>query len=677
MNLPFLATKCYLPETHPGILARERLAQKLDAGLQPGKRLLLLCAPAGYGKTSLVSAWVRGLAGPPAVWLSLDEGDNDPGRFWAYCIRSLQSAQPGFGEDLLAILQSPQPFSAEAVLPNLINAIAAYPQLRLLVLDDYHLVKAAPVHDSLAFFIDHLPPHFRLALLSRSDPPLALARLRARQQLVEIRISDLRFTAQESAVYLRQLRGLALSDTDLAALEQRTEGWITGLQLAALSMQDRPDVDDFLRSFSGSNTYVLDYLTEEVIDHQSAETRQFLVQTSLLERLSAELCNAVTGRDDSQALLEGILKNNLFLIPLDQERHWFRYHHLFADLLQTQLERVQPGLAGELHRRAGAWYAAHGFYGEAIRHLLAAGEVEQAAGLVEQKALTILFSGEMMTIAGWLEALPAGLAGRHPYLNVYQAWIHFLTGRLEAIDPFLQAVEDQLPDQAGERRMLLGHVAALRAYRASIYGDATAVMALTHQALEALPPDELQIRSIVCYIQGSTLLMEYQLPEAMAALASAGSMGAASGNIHIAVPAISALGGLYAELGQLTRAADTLRQAYRLASDAHGRPLPLAARALAGMSFLAYEHNDLESAASLARQGVHLARLWGNAETLVNIHLALGNVLLAQGDLDGAAQALQAATQVSHHSRGNRWMQCSVQAFQVRLWLRSGPAGLE
>jgi LuxR family maltose regulon positive regulatory protein len=408
-----LATKLYIPASRPDLVPRPRLADRLDEGLARG--LVLVCAPAGYGKTVLLADWAR-RGGHPAGWLSLDEGDNDPARFWRHAVAALDRARPGLGERVAPLLGPPAPSSFQALVTALINELAAEPDAEetLLVLDDYHVISAQAVHESLAFLLEHRPPGIWVVLASRSDPPLPLARLRVRGQLAEVRVADLRFTPEEAAVLLQHVAA-ALPDASVAALAARTEGWAAGLQLAALSLRGQDDVAGFVAAFTGSHRYILDYLAEEVLERQGEQLRTFLLETSVLERLSGALCDAVTGRAGSRALLDQVERAGLFLLPLDEVRGWWRYHRLFADLLRARLQAEQPGRVPHLHRNAAAWYEEHGLADDAIRHAMAAGEMAWAARLIEQhfdEAYSL--RGEAATIQRWLSALPADLLRRRP-----------------------------------------------------------------------------------------------------------------------------------------------------------------------------------------------------------------------------------------------------------------------
>ena len=402
-----LATKLHVPSRRPGFVPRPRLVGRLEHGLARG--LVLVCAPAGSGKTVLLADWARH-GGRPVAWLSLDAGDNDPARFWRHVIAALGRARPGTGELAGSSLGALEASSPDALVMALINELAAGPgeDEVVLVLDDYHLIDSRPVHESLLFLLEHLPPGLRVVLASRSDPPLPLARLRARGQLAELRAAELRFTADEAAALLREAIGADLPGPAVTALTARTEGWAAGLQLAGLSLRGQADTAGFVAAFSGSHRYVLDYLTGEVLERQNPQVREFLLETSVLERLSGELCDAVTGRPGSQAMLQDVERAGLFLVPLDDVRGWWRYHRLFADLLRARLQEEQPGRVPALHRAAAAWSEEHDLADDAVRHALAAGDTAWAARLIERHVEELLGRSEGVTLRRWLSALPAG-----------------------------------------------------------------------------------------------------------------------------------------------------------------------------------------------------------------------------------------------------------------------------
>ncbi len=440
MSAPILATKLYIPPPRSKIVLRPSLIERLNDGLSSGRKLTLISASAGFGKTTLVSEWVTGCQ-RPAAWLSLDEGDSHPTRFLTYFVAALQTLPPKtggaiIGKGVLAALQSPQPPPTESLLTTLLNDITTIPDSFILVLDDYHLTDSKPIDQALTLLLEHLPPQMHLVVTTREDPHLPLARLRARGQLTELRAADLRFAPAEAAEFLNQMMGLNLCEADIAALEARTEGWIAGLQLAALSMQGQKDAASFIKSFTGSHHFVLDYLVEEVLQRQPEHVRNFLLQTAILNRLSCSLCDAVTGREYGRGMLEALERSNLFVVPLDNQRQWYRYHHLFADVLQAHLMEAQPEQGSILHQRASAWYEQNGLRPDAIRHALAAQDFERAAELIELAWSEMDINYQSSTWLGWVKALPEGLIRTRPLLSVGYAWALLDGGELEAASTF-------------------------------------------------------------------------------------------------------------------------------------------------------------------------------------------------------------------------------------------------
>ena len=500
-----LATKLHVPSSGAGVVSRPRLTGCLDGWLKRG--LVLLCAPAGYGKTVLLADWVRH-GQRPVAWLSLDEGDNDPSRFWRYTVAALDRVRPGIGERVGPLLGPPAAPSFTGLLTALINELAIQPGdgEAVLVLDDYHVISSQPVHDAVGFLLEHRPLGLCVVLASRADPPLGLARLRAGAQLAELRAAELRFTADEAAELLGQLVAgvdVSLPDAGVAALTARTEGWAAGLQLAGLSLRGQPDVAGFVADFTGSHRYVLDFLAEEVLEHQPAEVRAFLLETSVLERLSGPLCEAITGRNGSQRLLERVERAGLFLVPLDEVRSWWRYHHLFADLLRARLQAEQPGRVVRLHRNAAAWHEEHGLAEEAIRHAVAAGEMTWAARLIERQFDTVSgLRGEGATVQRWLAALPPDLVRSRPRLLLAQAQLAAGAGHVEAVERLVEAAErahagapeEPFEPPAGRAGSLLVNIPALIAVHRSLLamyrGDAEATAAFASRALAELGEDE-------------------------------------------------------------------------------------------------------------------------------------------------------------------------------------------
>src|SRR5215216_3295629 len=502
-----LATKLHIPRTRPGFVARPRLVDRL-APAQAGE-LTLVCAPAGFGKTALLADWAR--RDPrPVAWLSLDDADNDPARFWRHVAAALETVCPGVADQVAALLQGLPPTSFEAVVTTLVNELAGVTGEVVLLLDDYHLIQAPQVHQSMELLLAHLPSQLRLVLASRADPPLPLARLRARGQLAELRERDLRFSPEETAELLRTAVGSELPEAAVVALADRTEGWVAGLQLAALSLQGRINPAAFIDGFSGSHRYVLDYLTEEVLDGQPDHLVRFLLETSILERLCGPLCDAVTGRADSQALLEQVERANLFLVPLDEVRGWWRYHHLFADLLRARLATEQPERVPELHRAAAAWSEAHGLADDAVRHALAAGDADWAAWLVERHADAVLLRSERTTLDRWLAALPAGVVAARPRLLLARALSALVGGRADEVGGLLDAAERAMTGAAGDEPFqpsvgragsLLVNLPALlgleRAYLAELHGDADRQGSFGRRALAEVGEGERTLGAII------------------------------------------------------------------------------------------------------------------------------------------------------------------------------------
>src|SRR5437588_6076660 len=477
MPTPILATKLYIPRLRPNVVSRSRLLERLNEGLH--RKLTLIAAPAGFGKTTLVSAWVAG-CDRQVAWLSLDKGDSDPILFLMYLIAALQTIAPNIGEGVSGVLQSPQPPPTASILTALLNEITTIPDNFVLVLDDYHVLDAKPLDQALAFLLEHLPPQMHLVIITREDPQLPLARLRARGQLTELRAVDLRFTPSEAAEFLNQGMGLTLSAEDIAALERRTEGWIAGLQLAAISLQGQQDATSFITSFTGSHHFVLDYLLEEVLQQQPESLQTFLLRTSILDRMTGSLCDAVllTPPGSGQETLEYIEHANLFLVPLDNERRWYRYHQLFADLLRQRLHQRSASSTGdevgdvtELHCRASVWYEDHGLSLEAFHHAAAAHDVERAERLIEGEGMPLQFRGAGAPVLNWLESLPRTALDARPSLWVTYASTLLFGGQHTAVEQKLQAAEVALQGSEPDDRTtdLVGRIASMRATLAAIH----------------------------------------------------------------------------------------------------------------------------------------------------------------------------------------------------------------
>ena len=650
-----LATKLHVPGPGQGLVPRPRLAERLNEELSRG--LTLVCAPAGYGKTVLLAEWARS-GQHPAAWLSLDTGDNEPARFWRHAVAALDRACPGIGGRVSPLLGPPAPPSFGGVVTALVNAVDAGASAgeMLLILDDYHLIASQSVHASLGFLLEHRPPRLHLVLASRSDPPLALARLRARGQLTELRAAELRFTAGEAGALLQQIAadpGGALPDVAVAALAARTEGWAAGLQLAALSLRGQPDPAGFVAAFTGSHRYVLDYLAEEVLERQGEQVRTFLLETSVLERLSGPLCDAVTGRTGSQELLEQVERDGLFLVPLDEVRGWWRYHHLFADLLRARLQGERPGRAADLHHNAAAWYEEHGLVDDAIRHAVAAGEMSWAARLIEQHFdMVYNVHGEGATIQRWLSALPDDLVRSRPRLLLAQALMAATTGHVEVVQRLLDAAERASEGSAetpfepsiGRAGSLLVNVPALialqRSYLGQLCDDAEATARFASQALAVCTEGESTLGSIAQGLLGDAEWLRGRLAEAERSFVPSIAARRAVGLLTWSAWKSYELGQVQRAQGRLDAAALTFQQELENAAE-HGRPpLPAAGLAYAGLADVAYQRNELDTALRHAREGIALGRQFVYTTPMAACLATLAWIRQASGDPAGAREAI-------------------------------------
>jgi LuxR family maltose regulon positive regulatory protein len=684
MTAALLATKLYIPTMRHNLVPRPRLTAKLSECI--AYPLTLISAPAGYGKTSLISEWRAGTGKSlPMSWLSLDTDDNDPVRFLTYLMGALEVPRPGQCQAAFALLQSPKPPPVQSVLTVLLNALGQSDQPFVLVLDDYHFVTSQPVHEILTFVLEHQPPQMHTVLLTRADPPLPLSRLRARNQLAEIRADHLRFTLDEIAIFLNEVMGLKLAGDDIAAMETRTEGWIAGLQLAALSMQGRQDVHSFVAAFTGSHYYIMDYLAEEVLKLQSERVRSFLLQTSVLDRLCGPLCDAVvtsplpeeeTEVKSGQAMLEALEQMNLFLIPLDGERHWYRYHHLFADVLNRRLERLFPQQFSDLHRRASQWYEQNGFIPEAIQQAMTAGDRDRAAQLVEQHGCALLIRGEVVTLLKWIEIVEfCPQAG--PWVAIQKAWALLLTGRLDQVEPSLQTAEKRISalESSSEVGTMLGSVIAARAHRANLQGDTRLAADFARLALAQLPDSDsfsCSLRSVATLLLGDASQLNGNLEEARRAYTEAVLIGRAANDPQMVMIANSDLAGVLMELGQLRQAARTYSETLQMATRPDGHSSPLAEDIYAGLSRMSYEWNHLEAAAQYADQCIQLCRQWGDKSPQVTGYMMLARLGHAQGNPEKAQEAMRAveqlASEYSLFPRLSIWVQSSL----ARLWLAQG-----
>jgi LuxR family maltose regulon positive regulatory protein len=677
-----LATKLLAPQLPPALVNRERLLAELDA--TPVHRLVLLSASAGFGKTTLLSAWVR-QSKSRVAWLTLDEQDDDPIRFWTYVIAALRKADLPVGEAMLALLQAPQRLELAGALASLINELAALGQETTLVLDDYHVIRERAIHESLQFLLDHLPDCLHLLIASRIDPPLALSRLRVRGQLVEIRDTDLRLSSEEAATFLSRVMRLALSEEDVQRLETRTEGWIAGLQLAALSLRRHTDASAFIREFTGSQRFILDYVQEEILTSLPELQQRFLLETAVLDRMNAAVCQALTGREDAQQILEALERANLFLVPLDEERNWYRFHALFREVLLARLQVVQPGRALQLHRVAAIWYEQQGWLHEAISHALAAQDFSFAASLLESNIERLYLQGELKTLLAWIKQVPESVLCERPrlatsYILTFNMMFPFAHQQLAERASLHQLMEQlvQRVDQESlapqERDRLLNRITILKSWDliAGALSDGN-VEQLTSvvQQMQRLSLDD----DIMWTLQhGGCLTIALRLagnfPPMVAAIQELRTLSRTTQQRALESQVLWGLIAAQIALGQLRQAHNHCQELRHLV-DRLGRPLPVAAYPNFFQAQLAYEWNDLDMAKSAALKAIEQAAPLQYMDILMGAYEVLVRVCIVQGDLTGAEQAVREVERL-HQSADIPLFRPWIAGVRVYLWLAQG-----
>ncbi|MBI1280095.1 MAG: LuxR family transcriptional regulator [Anaerolineaceae bacterium] len=645
MSTTILATKLYKLMLRPGSVLRPRLIERLNAGLS-GK-LTLMSAPAGFGKTTLVSEWISN-SDHASACLTLDENDSDPFRFLTYLIAALETIAPKMGAGIRHKMGSPQPPPIDSVLTPLLNAIASISDDFVLILDDYHLLDSTEIDSALSFLIDNQPPQMHLVIATREDPRLPLARLRAHGQLTEIRAADLRFTADEASEFLNSTMGLNLSSGDVAALERRTEGWIAGLQLAAISMQGQQDNRRFIESFSGNHHFVLDYLMEEVLNRQPSHIQNFLLKTSILERFCGPLCAAILRQDDEDALatIEHIRQANLFLIPLDNERRWYRYHYLFADLLRQRLLRDSTGHStddvNELHTQASIWYETYGLEIEAFQHAIAINDIERAKHLIESEGTPLYLRGIVKPIFHWLESLSHHILDTHPSLWVVYASTLMLTGQHTSVEQKLIEAENalqntQLDDTTQD---IVGRIASMRATLAVIQNDVEAMIFHSNDALERLHPENLPIRIASYWTRGYAYQLQGSYRMARNSYYDVLQLSESGENSFYVIAATISLGQLQELDNQLHQASESYQSAITLS----GKPShPIASQAFLGLAPINYQWNYLELAQDYGKKCHELLQQMDNTDTTASYKVFLGYLHLSRRDFTSASDTLDEA----------------------------------
>lgn len=644
-----LATKLFVPRAHPDLVARPRLIARVIEGLS--RKLTLVCAPPGSGKTTLLLEWRSTPYGQkvPLGWLTVDERDNDPNRFLSYLVAAFESVVPGAGDGVWSLLRSNQHFELDYLLIQLLNNLYGESKDFALVIDDYHVISNEYIHQGIDYLLAHLPDHVHLIITSRADPPLSLARLRASGDLTEIRSEDLRFTRDEIVALLNEISGLNVAADAIAVLEERTEGWAAGIHLAALSIRDRDDATAFISTFSGEHRYVGDYLVEEVLQRQSEESQEFLLTTSVLDRFNAELCAELTGRTDAQDVIESLESRNLFVIALDDQRHWYRYHQLFGELLRQRLNQRSPGATRRLDKRAAHWFAENGLEGEAIQYALRAEDWEYAAELVDAAASAMLNSGQIETLLQWLHSLPEDVRRQRPKLSAFCVWALLSSGRIAEVEEYVSEIEECAADAgrpSDERQLLRGVAAAGRASMAVHVHDYRRTIELADEAL-ALLPEELPIaRATTLYSRGFALGLTGRIKEAGESFIAATEYVHRTGSVPFYLITRTALGQYRLHALRLREAEDIFRDSLKFAAHHGLENWPYVGFIHICLGRVLYERGDTESAREETLRGIDLARNWSTMAFQIEGYFNLALMALADGDLDATRSSLEGAREL-------------------------------
>jgi len=676
MSTPILLTKLSVPQPRPELVHRQRLIEQLDIGLQ--QKLTLVSAPAGFGKTTLITDWLQTKGSDRSypfyiAWFSLDEGDNDPVQFLIYLIAALVQTEvldDKFGIGLQSMLQSPQSPPVDSILISLINEISSSLDQIIIIFDDYHQIRAQPIHNILTFLLENLPTLVHLVITTREDPPLPLARLRAKNQLSELRASDLLFSYEEAGEFLNQVMCLSLSAEAIAMLETRTEGWIAGLQLAAISIRGFDDATSFIQTFSGSDRLVLDYLIEEVINQQPEEIQNFLLQTAILNRLSGSLCNAVTGQSDGQAVLEMLERANLFIIPLDNKRQWYRYHHLFSDLLRQRLYWFQSEKIPALNSRASKWYEKNGFFNEAIDCAFIAEDFDRAIILIEEQIDDLWSLGENARLKHWLQKIPETLLISKPHLCIIHAWYSFMSNRPEDAETTLQIVEQTIDSSNSDNLILSGRMAVVRAYLRTYTGDMLSVIEFSRLALDFLPEKDLIWRYLTAIAMGDAYSHLGDMKAAHDIRTETVKVWKATGNIYWKLVASLKLATTLRNQGQLQAAIEIYQQQMNVANEFGLSQIRAISWLLGSWAEVLAEINELETATRLTEKALEVVKHGWDEAVIALGCMCLMRILFSKEEISGASELIKKMEKIALESQAPPWWaKKMIAAWQVRVWL--------
>lgn len=653
-------TKLYIPPLRPNLVPRPHLFDKLNAGLS-GK-LTLVSAPAGFGKSTLLSHWIS-QSEINFCWVTLEENDNDIIRFLAYFIAALQTIDVAVGDQLLSLFHSSQQEQVEAVLVPLINQVAQTKNRFALVLDDYHLIESQDIHQGLSFWLEHQPPTMHLVIAGRSDPPLPLAKMRARREMTEIRESDLRFSIDESDNLLNQFLGLNLSREDIKAMVNRTEGWIAGLQLASIALQGKKDMSGYIQGFTGSQEYIADYLSDEVMNHQSKQVQEFLLKTSILEHLSSQLCDAVTEQKDSQQILQQLRSSNLFLTPLDDQGQWFRYHQLFADLLHQRLLESHADEVPHLYLKASRWFEEKDLLAEAIEYALRGSYFDRAIALLESAAEETIKSSEIATFMRWIEKIPEDLVRSSVTLSIYYAWALLIrNGRPQVAESYLESIV--LQDS-----QVISRLMAVKSMLSMYQRQYPTAVSLASQALEELPEDDILFRELAAWNLSAALFMSGDKEGGEAILEEVAEVSRLSGNLLVAVIALCRLALARMQQGELHKPKELFQQALEIATDDQCNMLPVACEALIGLGTIHWELNELDLAHEYLLEGIELSKKWRQQSAIIG-YVTLAHLNQSQGDVTLAGQMMEKAKSLASGTIATEADDRYVALQQAHLWLR-------